>query len=399
VLRIAVERCWTAEAARSCPELAALGEDLLEAISDASLIALHILVVRAQGPQTPDPWRREHVALLRSATFETMLDWSEDDLFMLSGSKWAQMAPQCLQDMKEEFAELHEVLGEFLAMHGIEEAGFLWAHKLLISRSVQIFMEDGPLLYILGPGQDMFNHSADAPVGSEDVVLRGEGAERALCIRAYRDFAAGEQAFYSYSGACNGRLLMLGGFVLDENPNDAVELALTLDTNQASLPLLHALARGLQTGLRASGTAAAEETSDEFLEEVPDSSQVVLHMRLGKRDLPGQLARIQAFFKVVQLCTGGLAPSQERLDSLDKDPADPVNVQARDTLVKILQAMLAGYLTPLEQDEATLPDAEAEAWASRAGPEGDRRRRWVSCLRVLIGEKRIYKMALEHLAK
>ena len=91
-------------------------------------------------------------------------------------------------------------------------------------------MDDG-LLYILGPGQDMFNHSVEAPHGSEDVVLLGSGEERALVIRAFKDFAAGEQAFYSYSGSCNGRLLMLAGFVLPDNPNDSVELAFTFSTS------------------------------------------------------------------------------------------------------------------------------------------------------------------------
>merc|ERR1719336_3751674 len=121
-------------------------------------------------------------------------------------------------------------------------------------------MEGGELLYILGPGQDMFNHSLDAPVGSEDVVLCGSGDARELVIRAYKAFAAGEQACYSYSGACNGRLLMMAGFVLPDNPYDAVELAFPFDVSEASLPLFQALARGLNAGLPAPGVAAAEET-------------------------------------------------------------------------------------------------------------------------------------------
>lgn len=400
LLRISLAKCWTSEAAKECAELTALGEEVLEAVSDASLIALHILVVRAQGASTPDPCRKEHVIALEASEFETLMDWGEEDLKMLAGSKWAFVAPACRSDIEEEFGELQEILGEFFSQFSISVADFLWAHKLLISRSMQFFMEDGSLLYLLGPGQDMFNHSIEAPVGDSDVnlVSCAETGHRFLVIRAFRDFKAGEQAFYSYSGASNGRLLMMAGFVIPDNPYNSVELTFTFEVNDSSRPMYNALAKGLQEGICTPGAVAVEETRDEFLEELLESNQVVLHMRLAVNGLKAQLERTLAFFRLAQLCSGGRLPSQERLDTCHH-PNDECRVKAEETLRRALTQMLARYATSLEEDEAALPQAEEAAAAGASGPSGLQLRRRASSLRVLIGEKQIYKLALEHLRK
>lgn len=397
LLTVSLERCWTAEATRRCPQISALGEEIMEAISDATLIALHILVTKALGPAAEDV-RREHVAVLQAAKYENLLDWSEEDLRMLQGSKWAMVAPACKQDIEEEFAELQEVIGDFLAAHGIDLAGFLWAQKALISRSVQFFMEDGSLLYMLGPGQDLFNHSVDVPIGNDDVNLkRSDGGELQLAIRAYRDFQEGEQAFYSYSPSSNGRLLLMAGFVLPENPFDTVELCITLPVTAESLPFYLQLAEGLATGVRKPGSAFVEETKQEFLETLPPGedppTEVALHVNLSLSDVAGQLERALAFVRLGHLCQGGKAPSREALNFADGDPS--CQVRARKQLLGCLEGMFKGYAREIEEDEAELPAAEA---AAAAAPEGGRERRRLSALRVLVGEKRIFQCALAYLS-
>lgn len=386
LLSVPLSHCWTAAAARSCPELVALGEELLEAISDESAIALHMLVLRSQGAAAGDACRRGHLAILEKADFETLLDWGKEDLEMLAGSKWAMVAPQQLEDMREEFAELAELLGDFFGTHGITWDGFFWAHRLLISRSVSFFMEDGSTLIVLGPGQDMFNHSVDVPIGIEDVSLATSSAgERLLTIRAYRDFAATEQAFYSYSGASNGRLLMMAGFVVPENPFNAVELCFELPVTDSSRPLFHSLAEGLDAGVHKPG-AVAVETKSEFLDD--GEASVALHARLTGEGLGSQLERVLAFFRLAQLCRGGAAPSQEQLAASDGDQA--CRLAALRQLREHLLSMLALYPTTLEDDETAL----SAAAATTADDCGRRRRRRESCLRVLVGEKRIYRQAV-----
>jgi len=398
LLRISLDNCWTAEAARACPELATLGEELLEAISDASLITLHVLVIRSQRSAAKDLCRQEHVQLLDSAIFETLLDWSSEDLQMLAGSKWAMVAQACRRDIADEFAELDEVLGEFLQEYSISAESFLWAHRLLISRSLQFFMDDGSVLYLLGPGQDMFNHSVDVPSGFDDVSLCTceNTGQRSLIIRAYRDFKANEQAFYSYSGACNGRLLLMAGFVIPENPFNAVELACTFPVTAASLPLFRSLAEGLDAGVRAPGSAAAEETKNEFIETLPHNSDqahaLLLHVRLGGNALNAQLERVLAFFRLAGICRGRSSPSADDLAACDTDTNS--RAQAAGQLRDHLQQMLGCYPSTLEQDLAAFPEVEAAAAAGDAVAS-----RKSSCLRVLIGEKQIFAEALAYLGK
>jgi hypothetical protein len=383
-LSIPLEKCWTVAAARSCPEIAALGEDVLECVSEYSLIAIHMLVMKNQGADAED-FRREHLEMLSSAKFETLLDWTEEDLQMLAGSKWAMVAPACKQDIRAEFEELQEVLAYFFATHAIDCEGFLWAHRVLISRAVQFFMEDGSMLYVLG-GADMLNHSVDVPVGNDDVQLRrSEKGEQLLVVRACRDYKAGEQAFFSYSDASNGRLLMMAGFVVAENPYDAVELMLTFPVTQDSLPCYLNLAEGLDAGVRTPGAAVAEETKVEFLETLPPEadqpSEVALHVRLSQNALLAQLERVLAFFRLQQLCRGGKAPTADLLAASDSDPSS--RAQALKSLQGALVSMQQGYPTSLETDQSELPIAEAS---------GNMRK--VMALRVVIGEKLVFRSAL-----
>ena len=56
-------------------------------------------------------------------------------------------------------------------------------------------------------------------------------------MRATRDYRKGEQAFISYGTAGNGSLLLAGGFALERNRFDSVEVALTLEVNAQRLPI------------------------------------------------------------------------------------------------------------------------------------------------------------------
>merc|ERR1712118_442536 len=86
-------------------------------------------------------------------------------------SKWSMVARVCKQDIEQEFEEYAEVIGEFFAANGIDAAGFLWAHRVLLSRSLTFYMEDGSMLTVLG-GFSLFNHSVDVPTGSDSLQLR-----------------------------------------------------------------------------------------------------------------------------------------------------------------------------------------------------------------------------------
>lgn len=293
------------------------------------------------------------------------------------------MVSQALkEDILAEYEELIDLMKDFFTMHGISGERFLWGHKLLLSRAMT-FVQEGkeePLM-VLGPGQDIFNHSIEA-VGKEDVKLEMLEGKETLVIRAFRAFQTGEQAFYSYSPASNGRLLLMGGFVLPENPYDSVELVLTFPVTPATASKFSALAESrLEKGYRPPGACIMEATEDEFLELQPleEPKEAALHVRLMLQVLHGQIERLVAFLRLDELCRSTTELTADDLNASDGDLESRRRCLLR--LRKYLEAMLAQYDNSLEDDEAAIDPA--------AGT------RYQLALQVLLGEKRIFRKALE----
>ncbi|CAJ1423375.1 unnamed protein product [Effrenium voratum] len=356
LLTLPLDVCWTAATARRILAHSAVDAELLEAISDATAIVLHMLM-EIKGL---DGFRKQHMAFLQRSKVETLLDWSAAELKRLQGSKWPMVCEALRQDILSEYQELSEILEELFQAFEITAEKFLWAHKVLLSRMVAFLREGGSRLLVLGPGQDMFNHSHEA-VGSEDVVLEEREGLEVLVVRAFKDFKAGEQAFYSYSPASNGRLLLMGGFTLPDNPFDSVELVLTFPVTAYSAPLFEQLAAGLQS-VRKPGAVVMEETEDEFLamgEESTEATEASLHVL-------DELSRCNPHLtsELVAVSDGDVAARRRNLERLRG----------------FLEQMAAQYERPLEDDEAALATSPSL--------------REVQALQVLIGEKRIFRKAL-----
>jgi len=291
------------------------------------------------------------------------------------------------EDMLAEYAELEEIIGDFFVEHNITLARFLQAHKVILSRSTYFFQADGSCRMLLAPGQDYFNHSVDAPIGSDDVNL--ETSERngveSVVVRACQDYAIGDQAFWSYSSnASNGRLLLMGGFVVADNPCDGVELTFTFPVDRGSQPLFEALARSLRSGVDKPGSASVEETKDEFVQTLPPGdplpTEMSLHMKLTMTDLEGQLERTMAFLRLDDMIRSGQPLSAQVL--VIGDINDAIQQRTWQKLKRSLETMQAGYERGLEQDMEEL----------KAAKVGSRREK---ALQVLVGEKKIFRRALE----
>lgn len=384
LLAVPLSQCWTVAAAQRCSALAPLAP--LD-ISDPSLLALHILVVRFLGEQA-EPVRKEHMKLMESAKFETLMDWSPEDLDVLRGSKWFMVAGAMKQDIREEFAELQDTIGEFLTSYGITWESFLWAHSLVISRSMAFFEGDGSLLYLIAPGHDLFNHSRQADVSDVVQLEALEGSdEKQLVVRAYKDLRHGEQAFISYSKASSGRTLLLSGFVVPDNPFDAVELSLTFPVTEHTLPLYMRLAEALEAEVRKPGSVVVELTENEFLElhpaDDPKPSEVTLHIRLSLAALGGQIERILAFVRLSNLCKMKAEVTHEDVTLSDKDPGE--RRRALEGLRAALESMQRGYRSTEAEDELELLQDSLPC-----------RRR--AALHVVLGEKRIFRQALQLIA-
>ena len=321
-------------------------------------------------------------------------------------STWAR------DDVLQDFDELMtaSALRALFEAHGIDKDAFLWAHKVLNSRMITFKRADGSNLLVIPPGIDLFNHEVKDEVDDDDVRLEhlpgaqlstlADGVDdgsipgaKLLVVRATRDYARGEQAFFSYSGTSNGRLLMSGGFVLAENMWDSVELALTIPLHPASTSLYADLSENLDRGATRGG-AFAEAMPAEFLqlaepaEEGMAPSEMVLHVRLAAATLDVQLSRIVPFFVAEQLGRGS-EHTQLSSSSLEDEGQRQI---AKERLRRCITALAGGYRDSLESDEHALEGLLA---LGASLPLPSRRKR--DALRVKIGERKILERAIQAL--
>lgn len=433
LMAIPLAACWTPAAARRIfarlPN--ALDADVIDALSNENLLVISILILSGAAgatvavPNTYDECRLRHARLLKATRIETLWDWTDEELQLLCGSKW-QMAPSWSRDdTLADFLDFCEYppLRALFEMHLIDSDAFLWGHKVLNSRMISFKRADGSTLLVVPPAVDLFNHEvAHGDVCDDDVRIERDGGrgvdeeedegDAVLVVRATRDYARGEQAFFSYSSASNGRLLMSGGFVLAENPWDSVELALTLPLHPLSTSLYADLAEALDRG-GARGGAFAEFMPAEFLvlappaEEGARPTEAVLHVRLAAATLDAQLGRVIPFLVAEQL--GRAIPADAAGEATLSAAALEDEAQrrvARARLCDCIAALAAGYRAGGSQ---TLDDDERALAALPAGgscesrpvheeqPSARAMRRKHDALRVRIGERRILERAMESL--
>lgn len=101
---------------------------------------------------------------------------------------------------------------------------FRWSFGILFSRLVRLPSMDGKVALV--PWADMLNHSSEV-----ETFLDYDKASMGIVFTTDRPYQPGEQVFISYGKKSNGELLLSYGFVPKEgmNPNDSVELSLSLD--------------------------------------------------------------------------------------------------------------------------------------------------------------------------
>ncbi|KAL0914844.1 hypothetical protein M5K25_015228 [Dendrobium thyrsiflorum] len=103
---------------------------------------------------------------------------------------------------------------------------FKWSFGILFSRLVRLSAMDGKVALV--PWADMLNHNSEV-----ETFLDYDKSSRGIVFSTDRVYQSGEQVFISYGKKSNGELLLSYGFVPKEgtNPNDSVELSLSLEKN------------------------------------------------------------------------------------------------------------------------------------------------------------------------
>ncbi|CAE7496041.1 setd3 [Symbiodinium sp. CCMP2592] len=232
-LKVAWEKCWSADVARQRFEELGRLEGL--ASPDEDVMALHLLLERAKADSG---WNAEHMRAL-PRTFDMLPHWSEAELAQLGEPDLQNTARRLQQQVRDDFNTLLRSAAaqgceDLLKESGVDFDSYLWAKSVLWSRCVDFskeLVEAAGLPVkagrehqrLLVPGFDMANHDPRlAGTGRTHTVLK----DGSVALQASVDYAAGEEVCIFYERADNHRLLLWYGFVLPDNPFDAAQMRL-----------------------------------------------------------------------------------------------------------------------------------------------------------------------------
>lgn len=215
----------TADSEWSCAEAG----DVLRKYSVPDWPLLATYLISEASLMKSSRWSRYISALPRQPY--SLLYWTRSELDQyLIASQIRERAIERITDVTETYNDLKiRIFSKFPDLFPEEVFNmetFRWSFGILFSRLVRLPSMDGKVALI--PWADMLNHSSEV-----ETFLDYNKSSMGVVFTTDRSYQPGEQVFISYGKKSNGELLLSYGFVPKEgtNPNDSVELYLSLDTS------------------------------------------------------------------------------------------------------------------------------------------------------------------------
>eukprot|EP00439_Symbiodinium_sp_Y106_P063135 s1202_g9.t1 len=283
ILALPERTCWTPSAARKCQVLQRL---LDQDVSDSIWMAFHILL--AHDGRLGEPYTSQ-MALLREAA-EGLLLWDDEDLLHLQGSRWLDIAKQGREEILEEFAALHDFLGEEGAAElGASPERYLWAQAILLQYLLRFVRSDGTAVEIFMPelavleAESLGAATLEAPGLAR---LESAGQESMLVFYAPRILEEGELVQLCHGGlaCCAGRALFERGRFAPRSPASHFEFALTVPvppkmSDKVSKKVAELAPDGLQPG-----QFLPAEAVEEWQPAVLVEGSLQLNVRISEQD-------------------------------------------------------------------------------------------------------------------
>jgi Rubisco LSMT substrate-binding/SET domain len=219
---------------RACLLTPALtGDSSASGADEQSHLAADLLKER-DDPRSPF---RAYLDLLPTSFPSVPLFFGEHDLALLRGSYLLDRIALRRASLREDFAALRSAG----ALDGASFDAFVWARYVVCSRVFGVHVGGRKTLAMV-PMADMLNHRIPPEVrwGYDD-------ESEAFVMTAARDLRAGETLHDSYGQKCNARFLLSYGFVLDDNPDNAAGVRLSVPRSD---PAFEAKVRLLDTASR-----------------------------------------------------------------------------------------------------------------------------------------------------
>ena len=328
---VPVHLAWSALAARASPTLGPLLQRCSGLRVD-DLIALHLMHERARREASP---RWPHLASLPEQ-YDATLFWTDDELAELQGSPLAAQTHQLLAQTEADYAELHAALlapnAELFLPAACSLTTYRWALATIWSRAMDLPDGDTGSLRVVTPWADMFNNDCSLPV-----CHAHERTGNAVVALAGRAYAAGEAVCITYGFTDAASALRLHGFVPAAAPTKVplyAEMAPEADLYDAKRRLLDAA--GVLPG-----------TPFTLTLEQPLPPSLLLALRVQRASAP-ELAAAER---------DGLQPGARLSEENERAVLGALGAG--------LEAMLEGYATSVEEDEAMLASADAAALSNR----------------------------------
>ncbi|TMW56044.1 hypothetical protein Poli38472_008692 [Pythium oligandrum] len=186
-------------------------------------------------------WR--HLQLLPT-TYHNALYFTDKEVEMLQGSTVCYIAQQMKTNVDAGFARLKQTLfadiADAVVTHHPERSieqveacfsleNYKWALSTIWSRFVSLQIASATFRKAMAPVFDMLNHDPDA-----EMSHHFDTETQTFQLTSYQHWSAGSQLCINYGALSNHKLLTLYGFVLPENPFDAVEMWLPMDPSSTS---------------------------------------------------------------------------------------------------------------------------------------------------------------------
>lgn len=293
-------------------------------------LMLYLLVDRAR----PDSFFRPYYDILPPSLRNMPIFWEQEELEWLRGSYLLNQIEDRLNAIEEDYSAICGVYPSFAEAASLRD--FQWARMCVCSRNFGIIV-NGTRTSALVPYADMLNHYRP-----RETKWTYDNAAGAFTITSLQSIAAGSQVYDSYGQKCNHRFLLNYGFAIENNvepngfcPNE-VPVALQLD------PADPLYSRKLSLWLRDRGSPGAR----------------IVRICVGDNDntraFLSLLRLICADEMELDLIEGGSGMVYRSAKDIRFPLSLPNEVRVLRTIMTLVQGMLNGYPSTLEEDDALL---------------------------------------------
>lgn len=164
--------------------------------------------------------------------FNTTIFWNEEELDYLKGNMSYHLTKMMLNQIETDYQTIHLPLSKSYPelLHGVTKDLYKWALSIVYSRALEITRNKQHIRCIV-PLLDMANHNpCDINIVSYDTFVYNDDTDSISLITSTL-LDKDQECTAVYGLYCNAKLLYTYGFVILNNPYQAIDLWVRLPTN------------------------------------------------------------------------------------------------------------------------------------------------------------------------